>query len=126
MNLKNILEDAHRSAKKVAPDRVERRLKPILYGDTPTFMELPHAQTPEDLDNVDVAFLGIPWEGLKYPDPWTILPATSTPAFPDSIYYRTGADQAPDAIRQYSIFYSYNHGWGTYQRLGGQNITHLA
>ena len=118
MNVKKICDDAYRAAKKAAPQRVERRLKAILYGDVPTFMELPHVRTKEDLATIDVAFLGIPWEGLKYPDSWTVLPETAAPAHPNSIYYRTGADKAPAAIRRYSLHYSYNHSWGYFPELG--------
>ncbi|MFW9992798.1 MAG: agmatinase family protein [Candidatus Odinarchaeota archaeon] len=117
MNLKKAWDDAYHAAEKAIPQRVERRLKAVLYGDVPTFMELPRAHTKTDLATVDVAFLGMPWEGLKYPDPWTILPATASPASPSSIYYRTGADKAPEAIRKYSVFYSYNHGWGYFPEL---------
>jgi len=66
--------------------------------------------------------LGIPWEGLKYLDPWTILPAIATPAPPDSVYYRTGADKAPEAIRKYSLFYSINHNWGYFPELDREFI----
>jgi agmatinase len=119
VNLKKVWDDAYSAANKTIPQRVERRVKAILYGDVPTFIELPHARTKEELetDDVDVAFLGIPWEGLKYQDPWTVLPETATPAAPNSIYYRTGADKAPEFIRKYSIFYSYNHGWGYFPEL---------
>ncbi|MHA2296100.1 MAG: agmatinase family protein [Candidatus Hodarchaeales archaeon] len=117
MNLKKAWDEAEKNAEKIIPQRVERRLKAILHGDVPTFMELPRARTKVDLETVDVAFLGIPWEGLKYPDPWTVLPETAAPAPPNSIYYRTGADKSPEHIRKYSIFYSYNHGWGYFPEL---------
>ncbi len=117
MNLKEVWDKAYEAAEKKIPQRVERRLKAILYGDVPTFMELPHARTKKDLFTADVAFLGIPWEGLKYSDPWTILPETASPAPPNSIYYRTGADKSPEAIRKYSIFYSHNHGYGFFPEL---------
>jgi arginase family enzyme len=115
--LDKVWAEAYRDSKKTIPQRIERRLKAILYGDIPTFMELPYAKKKEELKDVDVAFLGIPWEGLKYLDPWTVLPATATPAPPDSIYYRTGADKAPEAIRKYSLFYSINHNWGYFPEL---------
>ncbi|MHA2245763.1 MAG: agmatinase family protein [Candidatus Hodarchaeales archaeon] len=117
MDLKEVWNNAYDAAGKKIPQRVERRLKAILYDDVPTFMELPHARNKEDLISADVAFLGIPWEGLKYPDPWTVLPETASPAPPNSIYYRTGADKSPEAIRKYSIFYSYNHGFGFFPEL---------
>ncbi|MFW9780477.1 MAG: agmatinase family protein [Candidatus Heimdallarchaeota archaeon] len=118
IDLKDSWDKAYAAAERRIPERTERRLKAILHDDVPTFMELPYIQTEKQLKNTDVAFLGIPWEGLRYLDPWTILPATASPAFANSIYYRTGADQAPDHIRKYSIFYSYNHGWGYFPELG--------
>ncbi|MFX0205296.1 MAG: agmatinase family protein [Candidatus Hodarchaeota archaeon] len=117
MGLKNVWNNANEAEGKKIPQRMERRLKAILYGDVPTFMELPHARRKEDLESADVAFLGIPWEGLKYPDPWTVLPETASPAPANSIYYRTGADKSPEAIRKFSIFYSYNHGYGFFPEL---------
>lgn len=118
MDLKDVWNNANEAAGKKIPQRIERHLKAILYGDVPTFMELPHARSKSDLVSADVAFLGIPWEGLKYPDPWTVLPETASPAPPNSIYYRTGADKSPEAIRKYSIFYSQNHGFGFFPELG--------
>ena len=105
MSLKDIWDQAHHAAEEIAPHRIERCMKAIFYGNVPTFAELPHIRTKADLKTVDVVYLGIPWEGLKYPDPWTILPETATPAPPNSIYYRTGADKSPEFIRKYSIFY---------------------
>ena len=34
-----------------------------IYGGTPTFMNLPVIENTEDLKQVDVAFMGVPWEG---------------------------------------------------------------
>jgi agmatinase len=110
--MKEVWNKAYDATRQKIPQRIERRLKAILYDDIPTFMELPHARTKEDLVNVDVAFLGIPWEGLKYQDPWTVLPETASPAPPNSVYYRTGAGKSPDSIRKYSLHYSINHGFG--------------
>jgi len=117
MNLKEVWNNAYDATKEKIPQRIERRLKAILYDDIPTFMELPYARTKKDLTDTDVAFLGIPWEGLKYQDPWTVLPETASPAPPNSVYYRTGADKSPDFIRKYSLFYSYNHGFGFFPEL---------
>ncbi|MFX0085492.1 MAG: agmatinase family protein [Candidatus Hodarchaeota archaeon] len=122
MELKKIWDEVHSQAKKTIPHRVERRLKAILYKDIPTFMELPHARSKDELEGIDVAFLGIPWEGVKYQDPWTTLPDTAASAPPTSIYYRTGADLAPEYIRKYSIFYSLNHGWGYFPELDKELI----
>lgn len=43
---KQIWEDAYRRAAEIAPVRVDRRMQDILYGDVPTFMELPYARQP--------------------------------------------------------------------------------
>ncbi|MGI6553332.1 MAG: arginase family protein [Bacillota bacterium] len=36
---------------------------PMLYPDTPTFLGVPLAQEPADLEGVDVAIIGVPFEG---------------------------------------------------------------
>lgn len=109
-----IWKDAYRRAAEVAPVRVDRRMRDILYGDVPTFMELPHARTTADLQGADVAFLGMGYEGVKIDSPHTYLPDLAAPAGPDSIYYRTGADRAPEAVRRYAIHYSIHHAYGLF------------
>lgn len=42
----------------------KNKIFPEIYGGTPTFMGLPKISLPEDLNNFDVVFNGIPWEGL--------------------------------------------------------------
>jgi len=109
-----IWENACRRAAEVAPVRVDRRMRDILYGDVPTFMELPHARRPDDLTGANVAFLGMGYEGVKIDSPHTYLPDLAAPAGPDGIYYRTGADAAPEAVRRYSIHYSIHHAYGLF------------
>lgn len=109
-----IWQDAYRRVAEVAPVRVDRRMRDILYDDVPTFMELPHARKPQDLENVDAAFLGMGYEGIKIDSPHTYLPDLAAPAGPDDIYYRTGADEAPEAVRRYSIHYSIHHAYGLF------------
>jgi arginase family enzyme len=111
---REIWEEAYRLAKENAPVRVDRRMRDILYGDVPTFMELPHARVAGDLEGVDAAFLGMGYEGVKIDSPHTFLPEQAAPASPDSIYYRTGADKAPEAVRRYSIQYSIHHAYGLF------------
>lgn len=111
---KTIWEDAYRRAAEAAPVRVDRRMRDILYGDVLTFMELPHARKPADLAGSDVAFLGMGYEGVKIDSPHTYLPDRAAPAGPDSIYYRTGADRAPEAVRRYSLHYSIHHAYGLF------------
>jgi arginase family enzyme len=54
------------------------------------------------------------YEGVKIDSPHTYLPDLAAPAGPDSIYYRTGADEAPEAVRRYSIHYSIHHAYGLF------------
>ena len=56
--------------------------------------------------------LGIPYEGVKLLDPVTYAPPLAAPAPEGSIYYRSGADEGPAAIRRHSVFYSLRHGRG--------------
>ena len=95
-----------------AKARAERVMAPILHDDVPTFMEAPAATSAAELDDADVAVLGLPFEGVKLLDPLTYAPPLAAPAPEGSIYYRSGADKGPDAIRRYSIFYSLRHGRG--------------
>ena len=107
-------EDAYRQVAETVPARVDRRMRDILYGDVPTFMELPYARTPAGLEGAGAAFLGMGYEGVKIDSPHTYLPDLAAGAGPDSIYYRTGADKAPEAVRRYSIHYSIHHAHGLF------------
>jgi arginase family enzyme len=109
-----IWRDAYRRAAEIAPVRVDRRMRDILRGDVPTFMELPYARKRADLEGMGAAFLGVGYEGVGIDSPHTFLPELAAPAGPDSIYYRTGADKAPEAVRRYSIHYSIHHGYGLF------------
>ncbi len=111
---KQIWEEAYRRVAGRIPARVDRRMRDILYDDVPTFMELPHARRPEHLQGIDAAFVGVGYEGVKIDSPHTYLPERAAPAGPDSIYYRTGADKAPEAVRRYSIHYSIHHAHGLF------------
>ncbi len=111
---RRIWEEAYHRAAEIAPVRVDRRMRDILYGDVPTFMELPHARNLAESEGVDVAFLGMGYEGVKIDSPHTYLPEQAAPAGPDGIYYRTGADKAPEAVRRYSIHYSIHHAYGLF------------
>lgn len=93
--------------------RRERRLEDIYYGDVPTFMELAFASTPEQLIGVDAAVMGFGYEGITIKTPSLSAPPTVCRPAPDSVYWRMGADHAPEAIRRYSLFYSVHHnrGW---------------
>ena len=97
-----------------SPVRSDRHMRDILYGDVPTFMELPHARSAEDLAGVGSAFLGMGYEGVKILSTHEYLPDAAAPAGPNSIYYRTGADAAPEAVRRYAIHYSIHHSNGLF------------
>ncbi len=91
------------------PSRLDRRVLRILHGDVPTFMETPHRQ---EVDDPDIVVVGVPYEGVKIRDRFTFVPATAT--LQEPIYARTGADQAPDAIRRNSVYYSLDHSGGLF------------
>lgn len=114
MDAKKVRKAFQAGASKAAAarGRPERHLAPILRDDIPTFMEAPLALTTAELEGAGVAVLGIPYEGVKLLDPMTYAPALAAPAPEGSIYYRSGADQGPAAIRRYSVFYSLRHGRG--------------
>jgi agmatinase len=115
--MNQVWERAFTRAAAATSARVDRRMRAILRDDIPTFMELPQAKKPADLAGVEAAFLGMPYEGVKIDSPHTYLPDSAAPAGPDSIYYRTGADEAPAAIRRYSIFYSIAHSNGLFPEI---------
>ena len=109
-------EAAQRAAK--AEGSTQRGMAPILRDDIPTFMEAQCAAGPDDLAGVDIAVLGIPYEGVKVLDTVTYAPALAAPAPDGSIYYRSGADGGPAAIRRQSVFYSLRHGRGLIPEAG--------
>lgn len=77
----------------------------VLSGDVPTLFEAPRGEPGEG----DVALLGVPYEGAKRADRHTLLPPEAPGSEPGSIYFRTGADRAPEAIRRQSVYYSLEH-----------------
>jgi arginase family enzyme len=97
--------------------RRERRTEDILYGDVPTFMELPLAGKPEQLVGADAAILGFGYEGITIKTPSLSAPPTVARPAPGSVYWRMGADHAPAAIRRYSIYYSIHHNRGYYPEI---------
>jgi len=114
--IKEAFQKAYKLAKK-EKTRMERRMESILHGDVPSFMETPIARKPEELVDADAVILGIPYEGIKCKTPLVFSPPLASPARPDSVYFRTGADQAPDAIRKNSIYYSIDHSGGYFPEL---------
>ena len=104
-------EAAHYSARR------ERRVEDLLYNDVPTFMELPLANKPADLQGIDAAIIGFGYEGITIKTPSLSAPPTTARPPEGSIYWRMGADDAPDYIRKYSIFYSIHHNQGYYPEI---------
>lgn len=97
--------------------RKERTRQDILYGDVPTFMELPLARKSEDLAGADAAIVGFGYEGITITSPSHSAPPTTARPKPGSVYWRMGADFAPDAIRRYSLYYSMHHNRGHYPEI---------
>jgi len=93
------------------------RIRRILHGDVPTFMEVPHASRREHLKGADVAVLGIPWEGFIYGFAGEMLPPGAKSDFPDFSRCRWGANEAPDMIRRFSKAYSILENGGYFPEL---------
>jgi len=92
---------------------VTRREVRVLQGDIPTFMEFPRADAPSALREANVAILGFPHEGFRPYNPLEAMPAGGGKAPADSIYFRTGADEAPGGIRKWSLQHSIQHYGGS-------------
>jgi agmatinase len=118
MDAKDVKAAWSRAAERACAGGPERSMAPILHGDVPTFMEAPLATHAGDLSGADVVFLGLPYEGVKLLDPVTYAPPLAAAAPEGSIYYRSGADEGPDAIRRHSVFYSLRHGRGLLPEAG--------
>jgi arginase family enzyme len=114
--VKAAFEAVARSADQ-AEARRERRIQNILHDDVPTFMELPHALKPADLQGLDAAVVGFGYEGITAKTPWLSAPPSVSRPEPGSVYWRMGADFAPDAIRKYSLYYSVHHNRGWYPEI---------
>jgi agmatinase len=80
-------------------------------------MELPLARKPEQLEGADAVILGFGYEGLTAKSPSLSAPATVSRPQPGSVYWRMGADFAPEAIRRHSLFYSVHHNRGYYPEI---------
>jgi len=99
------------------PSRKERHMESIYYGDTPTFMELPLARKPQELEGADAVIMGFPYEGITALSPTRSAPPTVSRPPKDSIYWRMGSDLAPEWIRKYSIYYSIHHNRGYFPEI---------
>lgn len=97
--------------------RVERRVEDIYYGDTPTFMEVPLARKSDQLKGADAVILGVPFGGITIKNALVMAPSSVSRPQPGSIYWRMGADRAPEYIRKYSVFYSVHHTRGYFMEI---------
>jgi arginase family enzyme len=88
--------------------------QPRVYADTPSFMEVPVAYAPQDLQGADAVFLGFPWEGSFQINSMNFATYGPRPPDPDAVISRSGAYLAPAYIRQYSIHCSMNISGGYY------------
>lgn len=116
LRIRRALRTAAENAEK-GPARRERYVEDILHDDVPTFMELPLARRPEDLAGVDAAVIGFGYEGITIKTPMLSAPPTVSRPEPGSVYWRMGADFAPDEIRRYSVYYSIHHNHGYYPEI---------
>jgi agmatinase len=107
------------AAKRAAdgPARRDRIMEDIYYGDVPTFMELPLASKPQHLKGTDAVIMGFGYEGITAKSPSLSAPPTVSRPDPGSVYWRMGADHAPEAIRKYSLYYSVHHNRGYYPEI---------
>ncbi|HCQ00436.1 MAG TPA: hypothetical protein DIT99_06940 [Candidatus Latescibacteria bacterium] len=95
----------------------ERGVARMLHGEIPTLFEAPPSQDYTK----DIILLGVPYEGILVADRHTLYPPGSHP--PESFYARSGADRAPDAIRQASVIYSLEHEGGIAAEVNFTNIS---
>lgn len=87
-------------------DPIGAMLRPRIHDEIPSFIEIPIAWKPKDLEDVDAAFLGIPWEGAYHMAPMMWASCGPRPADPNVFEGRNGAFDAPDYIRERSTPYS--------------------
>lgn len=111
-------------ADKTGEARQERQREAILHGDIPTFMEVPYAKEPSDLEGADAVILGFPFEGPTSVSPSRSAPPNVTRPPKNSVYWRMGADESPDEIRKYAIYYSHHHNRGYFPEIGKNLVLH--
>lgn len=113
-------------AEKSGEARQERQREAILHGSVPTFMEMPAARDASQLIGADAVILGFPFEGPTSISPSRSAPPNVTRPPKDSVYWRMGADESPDEIRKYSLFYSHHHNRGYYPEIDKDLVLHDA
>lgn len=85
---------------------------PLIAPDVPTFAEVDRRDLSEISDDIDVAILGAPYEGYIARDRDTVYAPGTVPRHHHDFYSRSGAWDAPNAIRAGSVFYSFRHSNG--------------
>jgi agmatinase len=91
----------------------ERRIAPLIAPDTPTFAETSPGTLDRIPDGVGAVVMGAPYEGYIPKDRHTnYAPGTVPTPDPGELYSRAGAYDAPRAIRQASMIYSFEHSGG--------------
>lgn len=121
--IKDAFENAMTLSEKESSRR-ERYELSIYHDDIPSFMELPMAYKPEELQGVDAAVLGIPFEGLTIMSPMLSAPPTCSRPPKNSVYWRMGADSDDclGNIRRYSSYYSVNHNRGYFPEIDREMV----
>jgi len=87
---------------------------PRINGDTPSFMMAPIAFKAEELENADVAVIGIPWQGQVGVASGVWASFGPKGDYPEEADCRAGTYDAPDYIRNYSQQYSLQVSGGFY------------
>ena len=90
----------------IAGDVMGAFLKPRIYDDVASFMEVPIGYNPEDLQGADAVFIGLPWEGMQQINSTTFAETGPRPPDPDAVVARSGAYLAPAYVRKYSVHYA--------------------
>ena len=94
-------------------------VRPRIHSDVPSFIDVPVAWKPSDLQGLDAAFVGLPWEGWIHTAPMQWPTSGPRPADPAVLEGRSGAYDAPDYIRRCAVHYSLCVSGGFYPEVAG-------
>ena len=103
----------------VPHDIVTAISRPRIHSDVPSFIDAPIAWRASDLEGMDAAFIGLPWEGGIHPAPMQWPTCGPRPADPDVLEGRSGAYDAPDYVRKCAVHYSLCVSGGFYPEVAG-------
>lgn len=76
-----------------------------IYGDTPTFMQVPRADTPDDLKEANVVFMGFPLAGVAFKTATSLYPPDGPESGLDDLW-RNASHEAPKSVREWSVYNS--------------------